>query len=139
MTTMKKIYLAGILTFAVLQVVAQITKTDTVPGQSAKFDFQQMTHGHAVTQLGIESSQIDKPSSTTDFAASLMNAINNFTALPTSYSVEFNPYRSLVPGSREKYSPLYNLSTCTRNFRVNNSLATGSLISLGVVTEKFGA
>lgn len=109
--------------------------------QSGKFDFQQVPQSPAFTLLGVQPSLIDKPTSTTDFAASLINATSSFTVFPTSYALEFNPYHLLVKDSKEKYSPLfiYKNNAVDRTERINNSLANGSLLSIGVVTEKFSA
>jgi len=66
---------------------SQQNKIDT----TVNLDLLKAPTSVAFNLMGIASSDIERPTDLTSFAASLRNSTSNFTKLPTSYSVEFAP------------------------------------------------
>lgn len=100
--------------------------SDKAKDTSVKIDLLRAPSSPASNLLGMSASDIEKPTDVTAFMASLRNASNNFTAIPTNYAIEFAPFQLL-----NKTRPLDSKSLVenTENFR------RSFVVSLGLKNE----
>ncbi|MFY7742403.1 MAG: hypothetical protein ACOVQR_07145 [Flavobacterium sp.] len=82
----------------------------------------------AFNLLGISTSSIDKPGDLTSFAASIQNASNNFTSIPSNYGFEILPYTlfceqpmSTTELNSEKFKDIFK-QTFTFSLGISNEL-----------------
>ena len=93
---MKKIFLFSILlAFCLIDILAQNPLSGNIKPDTGRV-FQEFNMIKAPTSpgfalLGIEPSTIQTPTNPTDFSVSVLNATNDFTALPKNYALEFAP------------------------------------------------
>ena len=88
----------------------------------------------AFNLLGISPSSIDRPTDLTSFAASIQNASNNFTTIPSKYGFEILPYTlfSKEPMStddlnQEKFIDVFK-QTFTFSMGISNELQNNSTV-----------
>lgn len=81
---MKKLILS-FLFFMPLSLFSQET-------EEASVDLLKVPASPAFIILGIQPTEIERPSSPTDFLLSIQNATQDFNTLPRDYAVEFNPF-----------------------------------------------
>lgn len=83
---MKKMFFIGICFLSSIVSFSQKNIDSTV-----NLDLLKAPTSVAFSMLGIAASDIERPTDLTSFATSIRSATNNFSKLPTSYSVEFSP------------------------------------------------
>jgi hypothetical protein len=80
----------------------------------------------AFNMLGISPDEIERPKNPTDFALSLGNASNNFSAIPQSYAVEVAPF--WVLGGKSSFEQFID------NKNIGDNMKQTAVFSLGTTT-----
>src|SRR5258705_3520125 len=101
--------------------------TSNAKDTAIKIDVLRAPSSPASTMLGMSPSDIEKPTDITAFMASLKNATNNFTTIPTNFSIEFAPFHLL-----NKTRPLDSKSLVENKENFRRSF----VISLGIKKEE---
>lgn len=114
---MKKIFYLSLL--GVLQTFGQ--------EQEIKFDGLNAPSSPAFNLLGISPSSIDQPTDFTSFAVSVQNATSEFSAIPSSYAMEFLPFTLFGINS------MTTKELAATNF--NDVFKQSFLISIGITNE----
>lgn len=76
--------------FCMLAIFLNISGQHTID-TTVNLDLLKAPTSVAFNLMGISSSDIERPTDLTSFAASLRNTTNNFSKLPSSYAIEFAP------------------------------------------------
>ena len=121
-----KTILFGLVIFYNNTIEAQ-GSSDKAKDTSVKIDLLRAPSSPASTLLGISASDIEKPTDVTAFMASLKNATNNLTAIPTNYAIDFAPFQLF---NKTRALDSKSLVENTENFR------RSFVVSLGFKKEE---
>lgn len=90
------------------------------------FDQLRAASSPAFNMLGISPTDIERPTTPTDFAISLANASNNFSTVPKSYALEIAPYWAF--GGKSTFGQFIG------NDNVGNNIKQSLVLSIGSTT-----
>jgi hypothetical protein len=96
---------------------------------TATLDMLVVPNSPAFTLLGISPTTVDKPTTPSDFAFSIVNATNGLSGLPKNYAIEIAPIPLLFQ-KKKNYNQFAN-----KNHKFINTLSQTFIISAGFTTN----
>ncbi|MBL7128727.1 MAG: hypothetical protein ISS16_07055 [Ignavibacteria bacterium] len=121
---MKKIIFLLFATIVISQPLLSQEDDETI-----SFDLLRAPSSPGFTILGINPTEVDRPSSPMDFLASIQNASDNFSVYPKSYSVEMNPAWLFFSDKMKKWSDF-------KSNKLRENILQGLTVSLATTTNE---